>query len=407
MTGGLLALLLAGPGAAHAQGLNLDNPVYSCTNDDIQPIWGTSGYANTVEALRTNATTWSATQFAEKRLFRELARGEQGDGGAFGYELNLTYNVSRLPVYSTDAGYECPAEYRIAERAVDMQAQNIGFAFRKGNWGGFYASSVAFGAPALDPFGRVMLWSMAAPIYSVVPLTLATVLGSFQTQVGASAYAQDFIFGLTGSTELVDVRAGYTRSRGLYASAQERRLGLYGAILLRDQLSLVGQAQGGIGELPLGDRLGRTSVFGRALPLTEELTTPDSTDSVIEQLLTGHIEQEDLLGRVDVRLAYAARPVRQLHQALVGLHSSAFYEGTGGFLVQGGVVTLPRQAYFGTEGGPVPSLRAEARFNVTDDSSGAATQISGLLMMNDAEQIALYPFAVGAVSGRISVDARF
>ena len=32
------------------------------------------------------------------------------------------------------AGFECPAEYRIAERSVDMQAQNIGFAFRKGNW---------------------------------------------------------------------------------------------------------------------------------------------------------------------------------------------------------------------------------------------------------------------------------
>jgi hypothetical protein len=399
----IAALLLSGLAAA---GISKD--IYECTGDDIRPIWGTSGFANTTEALRTNANTWSATHFAEANLLDVIEQAAEDDEnvGAFAYEMNFIYGVTDLPVYSTDAYGEggCPAAYRLASRAIDMQAHNLGVAFNAGPFGGFYASSVTFGAPAMDPFNRAMTWSMGAPIYSIVPLMAAPLVGSWQNAVGASAYAQEYIFGLNLDTNPAHFHVGYTKTRGLYASAFEKRIGLFASVVARDKLATLGQAEAGVrGFSPLA-AAGATSLFARALPLSEA-SDQGGEPGVIEQLLTGHVEQVDIAGRFDLRLAYAVEPQAQLHQALVAVHSQEF-RGAGGVLLQGGMVSIPRQTWYGTQGGAFPSLRLEGRGTILEEEDFSYS-MAGLIMVNDPEQIALYPFATNAVSARISIDMRF
>ena len=399
MSGWVALIALSAPAAAQG----IDESTIGCTSDDMAPIWGSSGYSNALEAFRTNATTWSSTRFAEEKLLRHIEELDGEDGGAFAWQFDLSYNVASLPVRSSDAGAECPWQYHIAERVVDMQAHNLGVAFRVGRIGGFYASSVTFGAPAQDPFTRGMLWSMAAPIYAFVPLMLAPVTGSFQNQIGVSAYAQEYIVGLNADLDAVDVNVGYTRSRGLYASAFEKRFGLYGSLVVRDRFSTLGQAEGGIRRLRISDGLGATSLFGRALPLTEAVDT-DTTDDqpgIIQQLTTGNVVQEDIGGYVDLDVAYAVSPEPLLHKALVAVHSRDFIEN-GGVRVQGGMVTLPRMSWYGVEGGRFPSVRIDGDFRLLDGD--ADMFINAGLLYNDAEQLALYPFAENAISARFSME---
>ena len=394
-------LLLAG--AAQAEVLDLDKDIYQCTPDDMAPIWGSAGYSNALEAFRTNATTWSSTRFAEEKLLSHTEALDGEDGGVFAWQFDLSYNVARLPVYSKDAGAECPWEYRISERVIDMQAHNLGVAFRVGRVGAFYASSVTFGAPAQDPFSRGMLWSMGAPIYAFVPLMTAPLTGSFQNQIGASAYAQEYILGLSADLDVADLNVGYTRSRGLYASAFEKRLGLYGTLVLRDRLSTIGQAEAGLRRLTIADGAGATSLFGRALPLTESVDTDAADDQpgVIQQLLTGNVVQEGIGGYVDLDVAYAVSPEPLLHKALIAVHSVNFLEN-GGLRLQGGMVTLPRMAWYGVDGGRFPSVRADGDFRLLDGDADVLVNAS--LLYNDAEQLALYPFAENAISARFSME---
>ena len=47
-----------------------------CSNDDAFPIAGTSGFENTIAALRTNAATYSASNFVEKTSLRRIANSD-------------------------------------------------------------------------------------------------------------------------------------------------------------------------------------------------------------------------------------------------------------------------------------------------------------------------------------------
>lgn len=399
----LLLAALAGPALAGNQ--------YDCTNDDSYPIWGTAGYANTLEALRTNAVTYSASAFAERRLFREIAEGDFGENvGAYGYELNLTYGVSRVPVYSEDAVWgDCPTEYVLATRPVDLQAQDIGVAYRWKNVGAFYAASVAFGNSAQDPYSRVMLWSMAAPIYSIVPLAFAPITGSWQSGTGASAFAQDWVFGAMGDYKGVYGRLGYTNSRGFYGHFEERRSGAFVGFVFKDGFRLLGQGAAGFQRFKgWPEPVGKTSAFVRQLPLTEAVD-PDTTDDqpgFIEQLRTGHLYQEDIAGMIDVRLAYAVKPVAEVHEAVLGLHNKGWAAGGVGVHVQGGMTTLPPQYYYGLKGGRYVSARAGLRYGKGLDEPGGGV-FEANLWFNDPEQTALYPFAVNAVSFRASIQGGF
>jgi hypothetical protein len=384
-----------------------------CTVDDSFPIIGTSGYANALSALRSNAVTYGATQFAERNVLRQVAMGEEDKGFVFAIDSHMSWNVAEVPVWQEDVQWgDCPDEYLISSRGTDLQAHNLGFAFRVGRIGGFYAASVTWGSLAPLDYQRFMVNAPMGPMVGYLAAVTLPIFGSWQTGAGTSACAQDFIFGLTADVEVGTVHVGYTQSKGLYGGFTEPRLGLFGNLLLADRLRLVDQFIGGVRQVPLGsidDKIGRPSLFARSLPLTEpEVDSADTTAApTVESLLTGHFAQEGLGRVIDLRAAYAVKPVATLHQASVALTTPGYHLTTEdedggdpvmGGLIEAGMVTLPDQYYYGLPGGRFLSFRATVGAE-TPTMKGAIS-----LMINDAEQLALYPFSRNAVTLQFGIS---
>lgn len=388
-----------------------------CTVDDAYPIAGTSSFANALSALRTNAQTWSAAAFAEQHQLRRLTladRDDAGDDGVIGFaaaQANLQPGVTRVAVYQEDATYgECPAAYVLGTRPVDLYAYNVGLAFRWKRVGAFYSSAVTLGYPAelayiraYQTFGALTVGPM---LTAMVPLT-----GSWSTQVGTSAYAQDFVAGVIVDAEVGDLRAGYTQSRGWYASAQDRWVGFFGSVVARDRFTRLGQARAGLLRAALPDavasKVGRPSVFAQVLPLTEALVDGDASTQI--DLTTGNLAQEGIGGFVDVRVAYAVRPSAQVHDLALAIHDPGWYDLLDGVEPQGklhlyaeaGFVNLPTQYYYGLSGGTVPQGRAELVYA----DGGGSVRVTA--MVNDPEQTALYPFSVNTLALRVQGSGAF
>jgi hypothetical protein len=399
--------------AATASAQWFDDPRNDCSASSGLPIAGTAGFDNTMQALRTNASTYSASNFLEKHALRRIAMApsEQKEVGVAMFEANFIYGVTRIPVFQEDASYGgCPAEYLIATRAVDLYAYNGGGAYRNGRLGVFYSASVTLGYPAELAYLRA--YQSTATLMLAPMLLGGAMFGSWQTSSGASSYAQDLVLGAIVDAEVADLRAGYTQSRGWYASAQDHWIGLFGSVVLRDGLQLVGQFRGGAErvKVPGADKVGATSAFARVLPLTEE-NDGERTEQI--NLTTGHLEQEDIGGWIDLRAAYAIKPVAQLHEASIALHDPEYYAWMDGeptsklrhFYFEAGFVTLPPQYYYGVQGGPKLHLRGEMAF--TPQVKDGRLQGSFGFMYNDPEQTALYPFAVDALSGRAQLQGAF
>ena len=390
----------------------------ACTPDDAFPIAGTSGYENAVVALRTNAATYGATAFAERQLFQR-AGADPGlaANGHFAFQTNVTYGVTKVPVWQEDATYgECPEEYLFSMRPVDLQANNFGFSWSGPRLGLFYSASVTFGMLAESSgFVRGLLWSGAWPMYSAVPLIAAPLAGAWDTSAGASAFALDYVAGATLNLKLLDARLGYSGARGLYGGVSQPQSHLFGSVLLREKLSSLTQFKGGLDRLSLGagpgQRGGASSVYARGLPLTEvaDPSTNDGT-SVLTRLLTAHVEQEDLLDVFDVSAAYAWEPSPSLHLLSVAAHTPGYSLGTPGvdglaWRVEVGWVALPEMAWIGVEGGGHLLIRVDTlkSIDVGDDRLRAVFGVQ----RNDPEQLALYPFGVNAISYRLSMEGDF
>lgn len=398
--------------AVTAQAQWFDDPRNDCRASSSMPIAGTAGFANTMEALRTNASTYSASNFLEKHALRRIALDREAkNAGVALLEANFIYGVTRVPVYQEDASHGgCPAEYLIGTRAVDMYAYNGGGAFRSGRFGAFYSASVTLGYPAELAYLRA--YQSTATLMFAPMMLGGALFGSWQTSAGASVYAQDLVVGALFDAEVADLRAGYTQSRGWYASVQDHWIGLFGSVVLRDGLHVVGQFRGGAErvKVPKADKVGRTSAFARILPLTEE---PEGEGDEQINLTTGHLEQEGIGGVLDLRAAYAIRPTAQLHEASVAIHDPEYYAMMDGepssrlrhYYFEAGFVTLPPQYYYGIEGGPKIHLRGEISF--TPQFEDGKVRGSFGFMFNDPEQTALYPFAVNALSGRAQLQGVF
>jgi hypothetical protein len=309
----------------------------------------------------------------------------------------------------------CPADFLISARSVDMYAYNGGGAYRNGRIGVFYAAAVTFSYPAELTYLRA--YQTVGSLY-LGPMFLGSAMfGSLQTAAGASGYAQDAIVGAVFDAEVADLRAGYTHSRGWYASVQDHWIGLFGSIVLRDGFRLVGQFRGGAERVQspraVREKVGATSLFARILPLTEPVEGLPGERARQIDLTTGHLEQEGLFGMLDLRGAYAIRPTAQVHEASVALHDREYYLVEDGetptlerhFYLEAGFVTLPALYYYGIEGGTKLHLRGEVSFTPQMDDS----QLQGgfALLFNDPEQTALYPFATDSVTFKANLKGAF
>ena len=424
----VLAALWSAP-AAHAQSVAdtvLRTEGTDCGENAI-PIAGTSGFANARDALSTTAQTYSAAAYAERHV---LPTERLETGGAASVEFFQMVKAAEIATYEsravTDGSRNCPGNYRVGMRPVDLQAMALGGSFQSNGFGGFYAASVAYGNPAMPNNWVRGMMLFGQPMYAMPTLFLAPLArNGFSTQQGASAFALDWVAGATYNTDLVGFRAGYAGSRGLYANVAEAKLGLFASGLLggggADQRGgLLGFFRGGLDRADLGRVLkgtGLTSLYVRDLPFgTQPATEAVAGDGLLGdagRLRTTHFKQQNLGHHVDIEAAVATRPVRSLYDATLAIHSADYVEARGGgtldtearFMVKGGLVTLPAQATLGLEGGRYFTGRVEAGFGGQGDEVDGTVGMA--LLINDPELLALYPYAVNAVTYRIQGQGRF
>lgn len=423
------ALILAGlvGTSAHAQDDTWIRPLGTdCDENGGRPILGSAGFNNARDALNTNIQTYSATAFADRTLFRSHRHRDGEDGGTFAMEQNITFGATTVPTYNSRAidyavnNDNCTPEYRVAMRPIDLSATNLGVAYQWDKVGVFYSASVAYGGIAYPHnYLRGMMYGLALPIYSAYALMAAPLVRSgYQTQTGASAFALDWIGGATFHNEHIGARVGYAGSAGLYAALAEQNTGLYLSSVVRGQGSLLGQLETGLDRVRLVPKLGLTSAFLRDIPYGGGTVSDTGASSLLAEtgsLRTVHFEQDNVLERFDVHVAQTLKPVAQLHLAQLGFHTPNYHasregrtEEQGEFrgLVRGGIARIPAQAAFGVEEGSVITLRAEGDVTIVGDDQTGFHMGFGLLF-NDAEQLAMYPYAQNVLTYRYQMKGDF
>ncbi len=454
MIAAALLLGLSVVGDARAQSVD------DCLNDDSYPLAGTSGYNNGLDALRINAATYSATAFAERSVFPtailamkqdekdakrlsdgELSEAEQeamatesretglgtagalgatrrgpfkgwNPGGALVYETNQHYGVTRVPIWQV--GLDCPEEYRVASRPMDLTSANIGAAGRYGRIGFFFSSAIVYGNLGEPGQANRITLGVMMPIVATYSLATTPLTGGAQVIQGSTAWGTDFIGGVSADLELVEVRAGYTASDGWYLSAGEERVGLFGNTVAKDGFTRVDQFAAGAKRVKLGKAsekgVGRPTAFARQVPMgeAEQVEEDGEERTVVDKLLTGHVRQDDIAHVLDVAFGYAFKPVASVHDVEVGVHSKNFHDpaARGTFWrIAGGMVEIPTQHFYGIDGGTFVSLRGEltAPFGINRQDAG---RFNFAILFNDEEQLSFLPFAANAVTWRINVTGR-
>ena len=381
------------------------------------------------QGIKHDTVTYSASSFAERQIFEEIARGGE-DGVAFAIEQNVTYGVTHVPVLINEENLfdpeDCPAELqKIAMSPLDLQAHNLGFGFRKGHLGGFYSSSLTFGTTAIpNQMNRIMIWSGAMMMYGPTLLLTAPLTGTWVQDSGASAFAMDWIGGVFYDGEPVHVRAGYAGdSQGLYASALEPRSGAFASLISRPGQGGLESLRVGIDRFDLkalgaeaaGSKIGATTAYYRELPYgqTEDLDASGGDEAALsERLRSGHFQQDDIAEVLDLRFAYTLQPIVTVSEVIVGLHSAGYrpvrgqpLESAGGFKVMVGQVTLPDMYSLGVQGGSFWMFDLEATVRGGPEAGSVGGYFG--IQMNHPDQLALYPFARNAVSYRYTIQGTF
>lgn len=391
------------------------------------PIAGSAGFTNAQTGRRTNRNTYSAANFAERALIDDSPEFQ------WALEWNATFNVARVPTLCADRDVGTTDKQRVYAEPLDLYASNMALSFETHSVGAFYSASVTQSVMGQRWF---VLPTMIIQMY---PMVSAPFVGVWQTGDGVASYSLDWIGGAHVDTRWFGARVGYTGIGGGYASFDERTVGLFGtlAIPLDGSDPFAGQTpwsflKTGLDRFDLGRfglgkvarQVGMTSLFFRDLPYgdalaevaegvagggkADEAELLDTARGLAEgRLRTLHFQQDNVWERFDVDIAVAVSPELQLYDSMIAFHSPGYVrgrlidkdayarrEGQEGFLLKAGVVSLPAQYSLGVEGGTYFTARAEYRSKVG---------VYVILLFNDPEQLALYPFAVNALSARVSL----
>lgn len=418
----LIAAFLLGAPTAAAQDSWVQTEGTGCSQN-ATPIAGTTGFANARSALRTNAQTYAATNWAERALLPGAAK----KGGGFAMEAFTMLGAAEVASVETGAGTDenCPADHRVSVRPVDLQAVALGVVGRAGDWSFFYAGSTAFGNPAFpNPYARGMLIASNLVYGSMGTMAAPLAPNGFSTQQGASAFAIDWVAGASLRKKVGAARIGYAGSRGLYAGLTESRLGLFGNALLGGadaQDALLGFAAAGVDRFDwsfLAKGIGLTTVQWRNLPFggVAPVSATDAGALLPDRgrLQTARLAHANIGGHVDLSATWATRPASALYEASVAVHSKGYVrrrdatagpKGGSGFYAQAGIVDLPGQAALGLEPKRRPAVRLEG--TVSDFAEMEGAKVAFAVLYNDPEMLALYPTSVDALALRYSLQVAF
>ncbi len=304
-------------------------------------IYGTSGWANAQQALDTNASTYSASTFAERLGLEQQARDEDTRGMIL-WEVNQTYDVARVPTFHGEFGQNyagetnCDDQYRVGMRPVDLQATLLAGVFGTRHFGGFFAASQTSGQVAdADNMTRLAYFGYLYPLYSTGSLIFAPfVPGEYRS--GANGFGLDAVYGAWVDNQYVMAKAGYTKSSGLYANARDRTLGLFFTGVIRPGDGSVPVFRGGLQRLDVAEKaggnaalFGMPSLFYRDIPLAQPVGIEDAEDVDRQRLRTTHARLEDVGRMVDVSSAFRIRPVAGVSEAQLALHTKRYHRRAG------------------------------------------------------------------------------
>jgi hypothetical protein len=381
-------------------------------------IYGTSGWANAEQAIDTNAVTYSAAAFAERLGLDQPPSGDRKTRGLVVWEVNETFNVARVPSfhgafgqnYADDA--DCDPKYLVGLRPVDLQATLLAGVFGTEHFGGFFAATQTSGQVAsVDPLMRLVYLGYLYPLYSTLSLPFSPFLAG-EYRSGAEGIGLDAVYGLWVDSRWVMAKAGYTKSSGFYATARDTTVGLFATAVLRPGDGSVPVFRAGIQKLDPGKadedlrNIGMPSLYYRDIPLAQPVGVDDAEGVEHQRLRTTHVEMEDIGRLVDLASAFRIRPEAGFSSGVAALHSKSYHlrdgdepdKAAGFALAEAGVVTLLEQPSLGVSGGPVPAFRLETGFK------GPKAAFTFHRQFNDAEQLALYPFARNALSVQYHVE---
>jgi hypothetical protein len=409
--------MMAFAAAAWGQNSNFVKSGRDCGNPSA--IFGTAGFANLQAGVDTNANTYSAAAFAERLGVEQRAKDADGERALRGFvvwEVNETFDVARVPTFHPRVAEvqqpDCDPEFRVAMRGADLQATQLAGVFGSRHFGGFFAASQTSGqVTSTDNLLRMTNWGYLYPLYSTVPLVLSPFFAG-QGRSGTTVFTLDAVYGAWLDTQWVVAKAGYTKSSGLFATARDTTVGLFATAVVRPEDGSVPVLRAGIQKFDPGRSFGdRVSVFGmpsayyRDLPLAAPAGL-DATTARHERLRTAHVELEDVGRMFDAVTTFRASPEPALSEATLSIHHPDYHlrpgddpdQGQALLSAGGGMVQLLEQPSLGVEGGRYASARVQLGYR----TAGSAVWL--LLHVNDAEQLALYPFARNALSTQLHVE---
>lgn len=381
---------------------------YGAACDIFSPIAGTAGFSNGLSAVRIQAQTYGAGEFARRRLrsFTYLA-----------WDMHIVAGAAQVPSYCADTEGKNAGE--VYSQPLDLGATNFGLnapllrggpLHSRGHL--FYSSSVTQSVMGI----RTASW--AAPLLNVYPAVSAPLIGRTSASRGLSVYTVDWIGGAYLRSDVVSIQAGYTGTRGLYFDVTQEKVALFVNTVLAGGVSWSNAAylMGGLQSFDprvfgLQDKsIGMSSLFYRDLDQSD--APPPRQGEPEERLATNrlkttHIRQEDMFRRFDVRGAWQFGPEARVREIAAAVHSESWYVRDGfdrdddvTWYIRAGLVNLPDQPTLGVGGGLRPTLRADYEYQV------GSQDVYGLrlsLRMNDPDLLDLYPFAYNALGANFEL----
>lgn len=381
--------------------------------DFHHPIAGTAGFANGLEAVRTNTNTYGAGEFARRRLRQQTYMA---------MDMHMVFGVAQVPAYCTsdDDGKYAETVY---SQPLDVAATNLGLNLPVLEGGPLNSSARVFYASSVTNSTMGFRGATAvAPMFNLYPAFAAPFVGNSAAGRGLSTYTVDWIGGATLRSDVVTMQAGYTGTRGLYLDLTQEKVAVFFNSVFQGGVGIddLGYLMGGVErfdplEIGLGEaKHGVTSLFYREVPLAggaQSAAKAEAEGGALQKLRTGHLRQEDLFQRFDLRLAWQLGQGAGLRELAVAVHSDNWLERRKLKMKEGklyyaraGVVRLPDQPLLGVEGGLRPTLRADYIVRNGSAYDNFAVRLS--LRMNDPDLLDLYPFAYNALSINVELSGR-
>ncbi len=369
----------------------------------IEAIPGTVSYNTVLRASDTNAVVFGASSIAEQVVFPAL----RNDGDwVFRLVSNTIYGGLTVPVdFMNDQG-----SVGVGTHPVDFSAVSLCGGYRFGDLGIFYASSMTGTVLAPNTGGRAIngtIWALDLAAASVGGTKVEEF--SDTTDINGGNTQADFIVGAQYDFGVVQARAGYVGTTGLFTNLSQSDLRLFFTSVVEAELGNVPYLRTGIDRLPL-DELGMegamSSLFARKVRLVAPFDLrANATQDEIAKLRdassydrwTGHLQQLSIAEHIDVLAAADFRSGVSLHELRAGWHSTGFHrvvptdpddevQPEEGWGIHAGYIHLPDMYYYGLQGGAKLSFSAEAR------APAGRIRIS----RNDPDLLAVFPFAYDA-----------